>query len=69
MTKLRPAGELPSQLAAVHAGRMPPAHNRDPALKDEPKRRCARCGQKFQPTAKRRMLCARCYGLGGGYDD
>ena len=69
MTKLLPAGEAPAMKSAVFEGRMPPAHGRDPADKGRERRPCARCGRKFLPTAKRRMLCARCYGLGGGYDD
>ena len=28
---------------------------------DRPKRGCACCGQKFQPTFKRRMLCTGCF--------
>ena len=29
-----------------------------------PKRRCARCTRKFQPTRKRIMLCAGCFKSG-----
>ena len=29
-----------------------------------PKRRCARCTRKFQPTRKRWMLCAGCFKSG-----
>lgn len=28
---------------------------------DCPKRPCARCGKKFQPTQRRRMLCGSCF--------
>ena len=69
MTKLRPAGEHPSQKTAIFDGKMPRTHTGDPVLKDKPKRSCARCGNRFEPTTKRWMLCARCFGLGGGYDD
>ena len=27
-----------------------------------PERPCALCGRSFQPTARRRMLCAGCFG-------
>ena len=30
---------------------------------DRPKRACARCGKEFQPTGKRRMLCAECFSV------
>lgn len=33
----------------------------DPASPKVPKRPCARCGNPFQPTVKRRMLCLGCY--------
>ena len=69
MTKLLPAGEAPAMKSAVFEGRMPPAHNQDPTDKSQERRPCARCGQRFQPTLRRVMLCARCFGLGGGYDD
>lgn len=29
---------------------------------DRPRRPCARCGKKFQPTLQRRLLCASCFG-------
>ena len=66
----RPAGELPAQKNAIYQGKMPRSHT----MTDRPdlsrdKRPCARCGNKFQPTDKRRLLCLRCYGLAGGYDD
>ena len=69
MTKLLPAGEAPEMKNAVFEGRMPPAHNQDPTDKSQERRPCTRCGRKFQPTHKRWLLCARCFGLGGGYDD
>ena len=68
--KARPAGEAPAQRNAVYEGPMPRAHKMgDPPDKTRPCRRCARCGKKFKPTLRRRMLCLRCFGLGGGYDD
>ena len=68
--KLLPAGEHPSLKTAIYEGKMPRSHTMtDAANKSRPKRSCARCGNRFQPTTKRWMLCARCFGLGGGYDD
>ena len=67
--KVRPAGEGPEKHAYFTGPMPPPLHVRDPVDKSRPKRPCARCGQRFQPTYKHRMLCARCYGLGGGYDE
>ena len=43
----------------VFEGRLP-SPKTDPRL-DKPKRPCARCGRRFQPTVKRRMLCAGCF--------
>ncbi len=54
------AGEKPGQRGAVYEGKMPLPYS-DPPLKDRPKRPCSKCGRKFQPTAKRRMLCEHCY--------
>ena len=36
----------------------------DPPLKDKPERPCTRCGKSFQPTLKRRLLCAGCFRRG-----
>ena len=33
----------------------------DYVLDDKPERPCARCRRPFQPTARRRMLCAGCF--------
>ena len=66
--KQPPAGEHPRLQNSIYEGPMPPVHTRDPALEDKPKRPCARCGNRFQPTTKRRMLCLRCFRLNGGYD-
>ena len=43
----------------------------DYPLPDKPPRPCARCGNEFQPTVWRRMLCEWCflYGDGGGGPD
>ena len=68
--KLRPAGEWPSQKRAIgeplarKSSRSP-----DPPLADAKARPCARCGKRFVPTTKRRLLCARCFGLNYGYDE
>ena len=52
--------------AGVYQGAMP-TPSKDVKLK-RPKRPCSRCGVKFQPTIKRRMLCATCYGWAGHND-
>lgn len=44
--------------------RQPQAHSQDKKI-DRPKRPCACCGNRFQPTVRRRMLCARCFNGGG----
>ena len=67
--KILPAGEHPTLKNAIFEGRMPRTHTGDPLLEDKPKRSCARCGANFLPTTKRRMLCLRCYGRAGGYDE
>ena len=59
--KQRPAGE-PARgqaSAGVFEGPMP-RPSLDPKLK-RPKRSCTRCGVRFQPTVKRRLLCATCF--------
>ena len=33
----------------------------------EPTRPCARCGRKFQPNVKRRMLCHGCFKNGENF--
>lgn len=63
MAKIVHPSELPRYTQAIWKG---PMGNRargggDPTL-DCPKRPCAKCGRKFQPTLKRRMLCASCFG-------
>ena len=35
---------------------------------DCPERECACCGRLFQPTLRRRLLCARCYRFGDRID-
>ena len=37
------------------------AHHIDPKLTGRPERGCARCRRRFQPTARRRLLCAACF--------
>ena len=39
----------------------------DPKL-NRPKRPCSSCGRRFAPTAKRRMLCRRCFERASGPD-
>ena len=60
----------------MSTGRLAPADERSarnlPALPPDGRtvrgkpRPCARCGRKFQPTIKRRMLCAECYSYASG---
>ena len=38
----------------------------DPPLKGAPKRPCSACGNRFQPTMRRRRLCGWCYRTGEG---
>ena len=45
----------------------PDPRRRRPASKAT--RPCNSCGAPFQPTAERRMLCARCFQGDGGVDD
>ena len=33
----------------------------DPPLRDRPIKPCCRCGDVFQPTSKRRLLCHDCF--------
>lgn len=57
--KLMAAGERP-RMAGKHleAGEAPPLVDRP---LPEGKRNCTNCRQKFQPTIKRRRLCAGCF--------
>ena len=44
-----------------------PEHQPRPKIKAlAGERPCARCGRMFQPSIKRRMLCAPCFGGGDG---
>ena len=52
------AGEAPALRYAVADGH---ATHRTEARTGAPKRPCARCGNLFFPTLKRRMLCNSCY--------
>ena len=36
-------------------------HHVDPVDPDRPERGCARCGGRFRPTMRRRLLCRACY--------
>ena len=55
---LRPVGGG----AHVHVETDPKGHrfDKDRAL-DRPKRRCVKCGKRFQPTILRRVLCTYCF--------
>lgn len=58
------AGERPYGIPAAEASGPMPAPNLDQRL-DRPKRPCACCGQRFRPTARRRMLCQGCFSRAG----
>lgn len=38
----------------------------DKPLEGVEPRKCSCCGRRFQPTTKRRLLCAGCFALGDG---
>lgn len=63
---VRPASERPDLVAgAGDKGSKPGAlagNHFDRKDLSRPERPCARCGNRFQPTVRRRMLCAHCYG-------
>ncbi len=56
---LRPAG-TPATTGVASTNAEMPAPFVDPNL-DRPERPCARCRREFQPTVRRRMLCATCF--------
>ena len=65
------AGVTPQRVAQVLTVKPLPdiADTREPgkvrdAPLNRPKRRCSNCGRTFQPTVRRRMLCAYCYRRG-----
>ncbi len=58
--KLMAAGERPRLAPAVPLGE-PPASSLDRPLHDVGPRPCSCCGRIFQPTIKRRRLCADCF--------
>ena len=39
---------------------------KDPPLLGRPERKCSACGQMFQPTIRRRLLCGPCFHHGDG---
>ena len=57
------AGERPFERNEFVQG---PHHTGDRPLPGGQERPCARCGRMFQPSIKRRMLCAPCFGGGDG---
>lgn len=60
--KLRAAADTGSdEDRLIDEGPLGRAHQ-DVPLEGVPPRRCAKCGRRFQPTVRRRMLCAGCYG-------
>ena len=60
------AGEAPRFARAEAATNGPVSSAGEPLDKHPalPKRRCARCTRKFQPTRQRWMLCAACFKSG-----
>ena len=59
------AGMRPWELNAIHPD---PMRTGDRPI-ERPERPCSRCRKMFQPTLKRRMLCAGCFnGDRGGLD-
>ena len=60
-SEIRPNSQLTnSGVRNVDARSKPPV----PAGKPRAQRRCSACGDRFRPTAKRRMLCDRCHRSG-----
>jgi len=59
------AGTRPTQLNAVHADPVPPPDTDQP-LEGRARIPCACCGRPFQPTVRRRRLCAPCFKSGEG---
>ena len=57
--KLLPAGEGWGDAALEHI-EPAPSRGSDKRI-DRPARPCARCGRRFQPTERRRMLCNPCF--------
>ena len=55
---LRPVGEGHVGVESDPKGHR---HDHDRPL-DRPKRACAKCGNRFQPTVLRRLLCLYCFG-------
>ncbi len=66
MASERRRGRLdPAAERAARRGGLPdlPPDGRSPRGERRP---CANCGRRFQPTIKRRMLCANCFARGTG---
>ena len=60
--KLKPAGEHWGHPLAVTG----PVRAPGDRVIEAPKRPCANCGKRFQPTVKRSMLCEPCFRHTGG---
>ena len=56
---MKVAGGAPKGVRDAHRAIVTSHDAPDPT---RPERPCARCTNKFQPTLRRRMLCARCFG-------
>ena len=65
---IQPAGMKRWQLNAEEPGPVPGYHG-DRPLPHAPERPCSRCRKRFQPTLRRRMLCAPCFGKASGGDE
>ena len=61
-------GMKPEQLRAVSLAPAP-GINADRRLSGRSERPCSRCGQRFAPTLRRRMLCAYCFHHGDAGPD
>lgn len=55
------AGEVETGLKHVPGDSASVGAARDQADPTRPVRPCAKCGRRFQPTVKRKMLCGGCF--------
>ena len=63
--RVKPATEINGYGGAEgenHKDARPGALDCDKPDPSRPERPCARCGNRFQPTLRRRMLCLHCFG-------
>ena len=72
MAKIFHPSERPLLKNRIYVGPMPRAHRAggEKPLEGARARACSRCGKRFAPTIKRRMLCHDCYkGASSSLDD